>query len=152
MQQEHRQAVPPGEPEHYTPILAEGQVPYMLKKFQSEAAIEDQIAHQHNYYLMIDQGNFIGYFDFVLEKDAVFISKIYVLKSERGKGFAKKALNFISERAKEHRLLKLRLTANEYNSLAILAYEKSGFKNVKAVVMDIGSGYVMDDFVFESSL
>ena len=43
----------------------------------------------------------------------------------------------------------IRLTVNKYNINTIKAYEKWGFKTVDAVVTDIGSGFVMDDFIME---
>lgn len=138
--------------EHYTPILAEGQVPYMLEKFQSESAIAAQIAQGHSYFLIFTANNAVGYFDFFPEKDGFFISKIYVQKEERGNGFATAALNFICERAKENNVKKLQLTVNKYNTVALKVYKNYGFKHVKSVVMDIGGGYVMDDFVLEKEL
>ena len=138
--------------EHYTPFLAKGQVPYMLEKFQSEKAITEQITGRHHYFLICAEEIAVGYFDFIFNKDSVLISKIYVQKVERGKGFAKAALNFMSERAQEMGLEKLRLTVNKFNTLAIQSYEKGGFKNVESVVVDIGGSYYMDDFVFEKKL
>jgi ribosomal protein S18 acetylase RimI-like enzyme len=40
------------------------------------------------------------------------------------------------------------LNVNKYNS-AKFFYEKLGFTNVKEEVIDIGNGYVMDDYVME---
>ena len=38
--------------QHYTPILAPNQVPYMLAKFQSLSAITNQIEQGHFYFLI----------------------------------------------------------------------------------------------------
>lgn len=143
--------------QHYTPFLAAGQVPYMLEKFQSAIAITKQIEEGHQYYLISPGGslkseNPIGYFDFYQKEDLVFISKIYVKQQYRGRGFGAAALAFISERAKEMDIKKLQLTVNKYNQGAIKAYKKTGFVNVKSIVMDIGNRFFMDDYVFEKAL
>jgi len=44
------------------------------------------------------------------------------------------------------------LNVNKRNVQAIRAYEKHGFVTREAVVVDIGSGWVMDDFVMARSL
>ena len=41
------------------------------------------------------------------------------------------------------------LTVNKYNTDSIKAYEKMGFEKIDSVVMDIGNGYVMDDYVMK---
>ncbi len=145
--------------QHYTPFLAPGQVPFMLEKFQSAVAIAKQIAEGHQYFLVVEDeivenqiGCYIGYFDFYFTETHVLISKIYILNSHRGKGFGKAALNFISERAKENGLQKLQLTVNKYNAATISAYLNYGFVTVKDVVVDIGGGFFMDDFVMEKTI
>ena len=138
--------------EHYTPIIGLEQVNYMLDKFQSENAIQEQLEKAIAYYLMRFQDEFVGYFSFSINEDVLFLSKLYVLKSARGNGIARAALSFIEWKAKELGLAKIKLTVNKYNSNAIGAYEKMGFVNVESIVQDIGSGYVMDDYVLERKL
>ena len=41
----------------------------------------------------------------------------------------------------------LMLNVNKHNTQAIRAYEKHGFAIRDAVVVDIGGGFVMDDYV-----
>ncbi len=153
--------------QYYTPFLPKGQVPYMLQKFQSASAIATQIKTGHNYFLLRLNGSNpdrvwnpvrvndvvekepIGYLDFYQKDDLVFISKIYIKAQFRGSGIGAAALAFIRESAKKIGAKKLQLTVNKYNTGAIKAYEKNGFKNVEALVIDIGNGFVMDDFVFE---
>ena len=44
----------------------------------------------------------------------------------------------------------IRLTVNKYNKNSIAAYRKWGFKIIDSVVTDIGSGFVMDDFIMQA--
>ncbi len=135
--------------EHYTPIIGSGQVSYMLDRFQSAAAIREQIQNGARYYLLKYQEEFVGYFSFSIKGENLFLSKFYVLKEERGRGIGKAALLFIEEKVRELGLKKIELTVNKYNSNSIKAYEKMGFENMESIVQDIGNGYVMDDYVLQ---
>jgi len=136
--------------EHYTPIIGLDQVNYMLEKFQSEIAIQNQInIDSYKYYLIINENTAIGYLSIKNNDDALFLSKIYIDKSCRGKGFGKIAINFIEEQAKDLNCQKIYLTVNKYNMNSIMAYQKIGFIKTEELVIDIGNGYVMDDFRME---
>lgn len=45
---------------------------------------------------------------------------------------------------------KIQLTVNKHNINSINAYKKWGFKTIDSVVTDIGSGFVMDDYIMEA--
>lgn len=137
---------------HYTPIIGAAQVKYMVDKFQTAAAIAAQVENGMQYYLMLHPDTPAGYFSYELKEDHLFLSKIYVLESHRGRGIGKTALSFMQNQARAHDLSKIRLTVNKNNTKSIAAYEKLGFENIDAVVMDIGGGFVMDDFVLEKVL
>ncbi|MEO1013081.1 MAG: GNAT family N-acetyltransferase [Bacteroidota bacterium] len=138
--------------QHYTPIIGAGQVTYMLQKFQSVPAIQKQIKAGAEYYLLTSEGNAAGYFCITLEEGALFLSKLYVLSTYRGKGLGKRAMHFIMDRAVVWQCQSIRLTVNKNNTGAIRAYQKMGFKNMGSVVQDIGNGYVMDDYLLENEL
>ncbi len=135
--------------EHYTPIIGKEQVTYMLDKFQSVHAIENQIKNGSKYYLIIHQELPVGYFSFQLKESHLFLSKLYILGAARGNGIGKKALAFMVSQATLNGLYKIQLTVNKYNTNAIKSYEKMGFINTSAVIQDIGNGYVMDDYILE---
>lgn len=138
--------------EHYTPIIGKAQVDYMLGKYQSAAAIEKQVENGALYFLISCNGSPVGYFSVSKQQVSLFLSKLYVLKSERGKGLAKEAVSYMENLVREFGLKKIKLTVNKYNTNSIKAYEKMGFKNVDAIVQDIGNGFVMDDYVLEKEI
>ena len=138
--------------QHYTPIIGSDQVRYMVDKFQSAAAIEEQVENGIYYYLMLHPTEPAGYFSYELKEDHLFLSKLYVLKSMRGKRIGQTAMTFMQAQARANGLNKIRLTVNKNNSDSIAAYLGWGFKNVDSVVMDIGNGFVMDDFILEKEL
>ena len=137
--------------EHYIPIIGIQQVDYMLEKFQSAKAIQQQILEGASYYIISHEDTNVGYLSFSKKKDSLFLSKLYVLSSSRGKGIGKSAMDFIQDNAEKKGFASISLTVNKYNTASIKAYEKMGFKKMKAIVMDIGNGYIMDDFLMEKS-
>lgn len=138
--------------EHYTPIIGSDQVEYMLDKYQSVPAMVDQISDGVFYCNVVLDGELVGYLSFYCKGEALFLSKIYVSSMHRGKGIGRQAMEFIIEQAKSMDVPKVQLTVNKYNSGSIEAYKRMGFNTVDEVVMDIGGGFVMDDYVMELSL
>ena len=138
--------------DHYTPIIGADQVTYMLDKFQSANAIKKQVLEGSEYYLMTYKGNPAGYFCVNGKKDSLFLSKLYVLNECRGKGIGKLAMQYIQRRAEALAYTKITLTVNKYNLNSIKAYEKMGFKKIKALIQDIGNNYIMDDFLLEKKI
>ena len=138
--------------EHYTAIIGIKQVEYMLKKFQKAEVIETQVSEGYHYYIISQNDSPAGYFAIRKDKGALFLSKLYVLQDFRGKGLGKGAMQFIENEAKQKNCDKVSLTVNKYNTNSIKVYEKIGFLKTGAIVMDIGNGYVMDDYTMEKSI
>jgi ribosomal protein S18 acetylase RimI-like enzyme len=132
--------------EHYIPIVGKPQIDYMLQKFQSASAIEKQVEEGYAYFTIYYEETAVGYISIKQEENALFLSKIYVLSSHRGKKIGKAAMQFVENKAKSDELKRIRLTVNVNNTNAIKAYEKLGFINVGPLVTDIGNGFVMDDY------
>jgi ribosomal protein S18 acetylase RimI-like enzyme len=138
--------------EHYTPMIGAKQVEYMLSRFQSRQAISEQIKAGVLYFLIMDDSAPIGYIAVQPKGNELFLSKIYVRCSQRGRGYGRKAIQFSETLAKERHLDKIVLTVNKNNIHSIKAYERTGFKNTGSLVQDIGSGFVMDDYKMEKTL
>ena len=136
--------------EHYVPIEGKAQIDYMLNKFQSADAVSKQINDEgYLYYIIRDGDENIGYIGIQPRNGELFLSKIYVKSSERGKGYGRKAMFFIEDRVKEMQLNKITLTVNKKNVHSIKAYKKMGFICVDSIIQDIGNGFVMDDYKME---
>jgi ribosomal protein S18 acetylase RimI-like enzyme len=132
--------------QHYEPIIGSEQVEYMLSKFQSFSAMQQQIADGFEYYIALEGDAVAGYIGIQPREGKLFISKFYLLQDFRGRGHARSLLNFITQRAVDLKLNELSLTVNKYNDNTIAAYKKMGFSIKREVVFDIGEGYVMDDY------
>lgn len=135
--------------EYYIPMVGKPQIDYMLEKYQSVEAISNQVALGIEYFLITLNGILVSYIAIKKEDDVLFLSKIYVLESYRGKKIGKIALQFIEEKTKNYELERIRLHVNVNNAHAINAYEKLGFIAVGALKGDIGAGFFTDDFIME---
>ena len=133
--------------EHYTPIIGEGQVSYMLERFQSARAIEQQAASGMRYYVLWHEGQPAGYCAYEKRGEELFLSKIYVLQSLRGQGLGKAALQFVVDQARQEACKRITLTVNKNNAGSIAAYLRMGFRQGPPVQQDIGGGYIMDDYL-----
>ena len=139
--------------EYWTIILSQEQIDYMLEKFQSEEAIKNQIdGERYVYNVLEDNGNLLGYFGIAPKEDYLFLSKLYIKKEFRNLGCGRLAFNKIKQFAQQFNKRKIQLTVNKNNINTIKAYKKWGFKTIDAVVTDIGSGFVMDDYIMEFEL
>ena len=133
---------------HYVSIIGQAQIDYMLEKYQSREAISRQINEENYEYFLVSSALIpVEYFAIIEKPAEMFLSKIYVLESERGKGFGRIAINFLLSRCRAKNLKYIILTVNKYNLNTITAYEKMGFEKYGEIVADIGSGYVMDDIM-----
>jgi GNAT superfamily N-acetyltransferase len=134
--------------QHFIPIIGQEQTDYMLAKFQSAPAIAQQIVDGYHYYIVIDAGHGVGYFAIVpcpAERSAQ-LSKIYVRRERRGRGFGKVIMAFVERRCIEMGIRDLWLTVNRHNASSIAFYRHVGFTRSGDLVQDIGNGFVMDDY------
>lgn len=138
--------------EYYVPLIGRAQVDYMVARFQSQAAMYEQVLAGYHYFLVVDGSQPIGY-TAIREEPAgsVFISKLYLLKAQRGTGTGRAIMTFIEEWARERGLTRLWLTVNKGNP-SVQAYQRLGFEIAEPIVMDIGGGYVMDDYRMQKVL
>jgi GNAT superfamily N-acetyltransferase len=137
--------------EHYLPIIGQQQVDYMLEKFQSPRALEQQLKGGYEYFLTVLDSVNGGYLAILPEprSSTLLISKLYVREAARGLGLGKDMLKFVESQCSKNGIKTIWLTVNKNNTDSIAWYSRMGFQNVGPVVADIGGGFVMDDFKME---
>lgn len=137
--------------EFFPVILSAEQIDYMVDKFQSVRAMKEQIGSEgYKYYLLFKGRERVGYI--AVRPDSggrLFLSKLYIKKEHRGKGYAAEVFEFLKKYCRENGFSSVWLTVNKHNLSAVSAYEKRGFKKIGEGVTDIGNGFVMDDFYFQ---
>ncbi len=136
--------------EHFDSIIGKAQNDYMLARSQSAEGIRMQIGSGSRYYIAADAtGKWLGFMAFYPKGDELYLSKFYVHKTCRGQGISRRMFDLLAETARTEGLHKITLNVNRHNALAIGAYEHMGFVRAREEQIDIGQGFVMDDFVYE---
>ena len=138
-------------PATYGEILSKAQLDYMLANFYAITNLENQMDAGQVFELVFEDNNIIGFvsYEFNCKKTKLLkIHKIYLLPEKQGKGFGKFMIDVIVRIAKSNDQKGIFLNVNKYNK-AKFFYEKVGFIVSKEEVIDIGNGYVMDDYVME---
>ena len=150
--------------EYWPAIIGKEQTDYMVAKFQSLDAIKAGIEQQgYRYWFICSEDaqensedlrgklGIVGYTGGYTEEatSRFFISKIYLLASQRGKGLCSKTIAFYNQLCLDEHLRAMYLTVNKENQLGIRAYKGKGFQIIDATVADIGCGFVMDDYIME---
>jgi diamine N-acetyltransferase len=143
--------------EYYVALIGRAQVDYMVAKFQSAGAMAQQMREGYEYFLVARAGQNIGYCAVQAQTDkqtgerSLFLSKLYLLRQERGAGTGRLCMEFIEQLARRRELRLLWLTVNKGNP-AVNAYKRLGFQIAADLVIDIGGGFVMDDYRMEKPL
>ena len=134
--------------DYYDNLIGNQQATYMADMFLSEEAISQEISEDTVFKLMLLDNMPIGFTEYKLDGDRVFISKLYMHKDYRKKGYGEMMLKDAIAYAKDNKKNKIYLTVNKHNP-SYKIYLKWNFKNIESVVNDIGNGYVMDDYIME---
>ncbi len=135
--------------QHFVSLIGQGQVDYMLDKFQSFNPIKEHISNGMNYYIINVDGENAGYCGFKKDENRVFLSKLYIKLEYRGNGFSGILLKKVKEFAAKNNLDAVYLTVNKHNDDTIAIYKHIGFEIIDTVVTDIGNGFVMDDYIMQ---
>ena len=144
-------------PDTFAAILSPEQIDYMLEMMYSDEALKTQVTERNHVFLLAqerDNGSYLGFLSYELNYKGVpqtRIHKIYLLPASQGKGVGKQLIDKVATLAKEAQNDTLSLNVNRHNK-AIQFYERLGFRHVANEQIDIGNGFIMDDYVMEKPL
>ncbi len=134
----------------YADIVSPEQLRYMLDLIYTQDALKAQMEKGHRFVIAYEVETPIGFASYSAkssEEPTIFrLHKIYVLTNLHTKGIGSTFLQYVVTQSKNAGATLLELNVNKYNP-AIGFYEKKGFSILKEEVIDIGNGYVMDDYV-----
>ncbi|WP_066436792.1 GNAT family N-acetyltransferase [Chryseobacterium sp. CCH4-E10] len=137
----------------YAEILSPEQIVYMLRTMYSENEIMKQMQNaDYHYYLIFNEidrsfEGFIGY-EHRYEDYTTKLHRIYLVPESKGQGIGKAAIDFLKVKVAAGSDRKIILNVNK-NNAAKKFYESQGFTVFNEVVLDIGSGFTMDDYEME---
>jgi len=140
---------------HYPGIITPEQIEYMLargyarsalRRFVTEsgagldlARVNDRIAGFSAYH----RGD---------DADELKLDKLYVHQDFHRRGVGRRLIEAAAMAARAQHRTSLILNVNKNNAQAISAYVRNGFVVREAVVVDIGGGFVMDDYIMARRL
>ncbi len=140
---------------HYPGILSFQQIFYMLSRMYNAAQLEQEIeGGEIAFFLALMEGEAVGFCSAGPsdEPTAWKLHKLYVHPASQKQGVGRQLLLAAETEALRHSASTLILNVNKKNQKAIEAYRKYGFEKETEVTIDIGQGYVMDDFILRKSL
>lgn len=136
-------------PDAFKDILKPDQIEYMLDWMYNVNTLTEQVQTGHLYYMVTLDGvpkGFLGMEPNFPDADTLRIHKIYVETNVHGKGLGKALLEKAIEIGKELDVATINLNVNRFNA-AVDFYKAQGFEIVKEENIDIGRGYLMEDYV-----
>jgi ribosomal protein S18 acetylase RimI-like enzyme len=136
-------------------VIRSAQIEYMLERGYALPILEGFLeGNDRGLELATVDGALAGFAAWYVTDDGseAKLDKLYVLQSQQRLGVGGRLIARVGELAQAAGARTLLLNVNKRNAQAIRAYEKHGFAIRDAVVVDIGGGYVMDDFVMAKPL
>ena len=141
-------------PDAFKDILEPEQIEYMLDWMYNMNTLTEQVQTGHLYYLLTDDGipkGFVGLEPNFPDAGTLRMHKLYVMPQDHHAGLGKALLEKSIEVARELDLTTINLNVNRFNQ-AVDFYKYKGFEIVKEEDINIGKGYLMEDYVMVLTL
>lgn len=140
---------------HYPGIIDVAQIDYMLARGYDDASLRQFVdAPGAGLVVACEAGTPVGFAAWLRARAPATtkLDKLYVLPSRHGRGIGRRLIARVEEAARDDGATTVELNVNKHNAGAIAAYRACGYEVREAVVVDIGNGFVMDDYVMARAL
>jgi ribosomal protein S18 acetylase RimI-like enzyme len=139
---------------HYRSIITVAQIEYMLDQRYRPELIAADLDRSLRRWDVLEQGQRLMAFAQYepVSPEECKLDKLYVRHDARRQGFGSRLLAHVEREARALGAASVWLQVNRNNAQAIAAYRRNGFDVVREVVVDIGAGFVMDDFVMSKDV
>ena len=141
--------------EHYITIISQDQIDYMLSGRFTPENLERYIgATDKWFYVLRLAGVVVGYCSFAktVTPGEMKLEQLYLSPSLHGRGLGKRMMRWVEQETLARDCQTLMLQVNKQNTKSIDVYRRGGFQVREELVVDIGSGFVMDDYIMEKRL
>ena len=139
----------------YPGIISQEQIDFMLAQRYGSQLVLAELAMPGVWWdkLTLD-GRLAGFVSCLLGATAgeMKLDKLYIDPQRQRMGLGARLVDHVVARALAAGCQTLILAVNKGNQRAIAAYRKQGFAVRESVCVDIGDGFVMDDFIMARSL
>jgi len=143
-------------PHTFQDILSDSQIAYMMQLMYSDESLRKQMEDDnHRYFLAKQHNRVVGYISIehnCNNSGKTKVHKAYLLPEKQQQGIGALLFAVAESKAKEANDTAVFLNVNKDNANAINFYLRGGYSQVRTEVIDIGNGFVMDDFVFEKRI
>jgi ribosomal protein S18 acetylase RimI-like enzyme len=141
-------------PNAFKEILSRDQIAYMLDLMYSDRSLLEQFDKGHLFFVMMVERRPVGFMAIERhfpEYHQLKIHKLYVNTEIQGMGAGKKLLQKAKEIAEIKGMDEITLNVNRFNK-AVGFYKRMGFAIEREEDIQIGNGYLMEDYVMCSIL
>jgi GNAT superfamily N-acetyltransferase len=135
---------------YYPGIISSAQIEYMLEQRYRPELVQAELGRDDVWWeLATLQDRPIGFSSCLLtaEPGEMKLDKLYVDPRRHATGIGTQLMRSVRTRARGLQCRRLILAVNKHNASAIAAYRRWGFRVERAMVTDIGAGFVMDDYL-----
>lgn len=141
---------------HYPDIITQAQIDYMLgQRYNAERLIAELATPAIRWELAFLEDRLAGFSSTIhlVEggRNELKLDKLYVDPELQRQGIGGALIASARARGRALGAGALVLAVNKHNDQAIAAYRKHGFVVRESVRVDIGQGFVMDDFIMQRS-
>ncbi len=138
----------------YPGIISQAQIDFMLEQRYNPPRLLQELTLPQLWWDQIRvDGSLAGFAScLITEAGEMKLDKLYVDPQRQRMGLGSRLLEHVSGRALAAGCTTLILAVNKRNEGAIATYRRNGFAVREAVRVDIGGGFVMDDFIMAKSL
>jgi GNAT superfamily N-acetyltransferase len=140
---------------HYPGMISNEQIEYMLAKMYALETMKEEIHLRAIRYEQLLVGEELaGFASFGPTEQAKLykLHKLYLHPSWQSRGMGSLLLSHCEHEAARLGARRLMLTVNKQNAKARAAYKRNGFAITDSIMLDIGGGFVMDDYVMAKEL
>jgi len=139
-------------PPTYGHILSSAQLDFMLESFYSDDTLLKNMTEKGHYFLLLKENeDWMGFASYEHHYNGTNITrlhKLYLLPEAQGKGAGKQLLEAVECAARQSHSVAVSLNVNRFNK-AKEFYLKCGFEIVGEENLEIGHGYLMEDYKME---
>ena len=138
---------------HYSPLVGAEKTEYILSLRFTPDNLRAYIgATDKGLELLRVDGELVGYCSYAKHDDELKLEQLYLLSDYKGRGLGGLMLRHAEGRGRDFGCARIFLQVAKGNEDAIAVYLRTGFVIREAVEIDIGDGFVMDDYILEKTI
>lgn len=140
---------------HYATIITREQIEYMLGDRFTPQNLQAYLARDTRWMDVMERQDVLaGYCSYARTPLAheLKLEQLYLLPELHGRGLGRRMLVHVEDQARRLGCSSIMLQVNKRNDKAIRTYRRADYQVREEIVVDIGRGFVMDDYVMAKRL